>query len=93
MNTTTVPHPQAFARDGLLRRAAPFLGAMLLALCLYPLPPTGNDPTALAAAALLSALIVYTAMFVPWAKLPRFAEVVPPFAYFVVIALLRESDG
>jgi diguanylate cyclase (GGDEF)-like protein len=93
MNTTTVPHPQAFARDGLLRRAAPFLGAMLLALCAYPLPPTGNDPTALAAAALLSALIVFTARFVPWAKLPRFAEVVPPFAYFVVIALLRESDG
>ena len=93
MKTTTVPHPQAFTRDGLLRRAAPFLGAMLLALCLYPLPPTGNDPTALAAAALLSALIVFTARFVPWAKLPRFAEVVPPFAYFVVIALLRESDG
>ena len=66
---------------------------MLLALCVYPLPPTGNDPTALTAAALLSALIVFTARFVPWAKLPRFAEVVPPFAYFVVIALLREADG
>ena len=66
---------------------------MLLALFVYPLPPTGNDPTALAAAALLSALIVLTARFVPWTKLPRFAEVVPPFAYFVVIALLREADG
>jgi len=90
---TAAPHPAAFARDGLLRRAAPFLGAMLLALCVYPLPPTGNDQTGLVAAALLSALIVLTAMVVPWTKLPRFAEVVPPFAYFVVIALLREADG
>lgn len=90
---TAVPHPAAFARDGLLGRAAPFLGAMLLALAVYPLPPAGHDPTALVAAALLSALIVLTARFVPWAKLPRFAEVVPPLAYFVVIALLRESDG
>ncbi len=67
---------------------------MLLALCVYPLmPPTGNDPIALAAAAALSALIVLTTIVVPWGKLPRFTEVVPPFAYFVVIALLREADG
>jgi diguanylate cyclase (GGDEF)-like protein len=85
--------PPAFAREGLLRRAAPFLGAMLLALCVYPLPPTGNEPTALAGAAVLSALIVLVALFAPWPRLPRFAEVVPPVAYFVVIALLRESDG
>jgi diguanylate cyclase (GGDEF)-like protein len=87
------PHPASYGRDGLLRRAAPFLGAMLLALCVYPLPPTGNEPTALAAAAALSALIVLTAVVAPWSRLPRFAEVVPPLSYFVVIALLRESDG
>ena len=89
----TDARPQAFAREGLLRRAAPFLGAMALALCIYPLPPAGNEPSALAGAAVLSALIVLAAVFVPWSRLPRFAEVVPPVAYFVVIALLRESDG
>jgi diguanylate cyclase (GGDEF)-like protein len=85
--------PPALAREGLLRRAGPFLGAMLLALAVYPLPPTGGEPQALAAAAVLSALIVLVALFAPWSRLPRFAEVVPPLAYFVVIALLRESDG
>ena len=34
---------QAFDRDGLLSRAAPFLGAMSLAILVYPLPPQGND--------------------------------------------------
>ena len=87
------PTHAAFARDGLLRRGAPFLGAMLLALLVYPLPPVGNEPNALYGAALLSALIVLAATAAPWARLPRFAEVVPPLAYFVVIALLRESDG
>jgi diguanylate cyclase (GGDEF)-like protein len=84
---------QAFAREGLLRRAAPFLGAMLLALCVYPLPPSGNEPRILSAAAALSAVIVLLAIAAPWSRLPRFAEIVPPLAYFVVIALLRESDG
>jgi diguanylate cyclase (GGDEF)-like protein len=87
-------HTQAgFARDGLLRRAAPFLGAMLLALLVYPLPPMGNRPGAFVAAAILTALIVLAAAFAPWARLPRIAEIVPPLAFFVVIALLRESDG
>jgi diguanylate cyclase (GGDEF)-like protein len=90
---TAASNSGAFGRDGLLRRAAPFLGAMLLALCIYPLPPAGHEPFALAAAAVLSALIVLAAIVVPWAKLPRFAEVLPPLAYFVVIALLREADG
>ena len=43
------------------------------------------------AAALLTALIVVAAMYVPWDRLPRVAQVVPPMAYFVVIALLREA--
>ena len=86
--------PQSsYARDGLLLRAAPFLGAMVLALCVYPLPPTGNEPTALIGAAVLTALIVLTGLYAPWSRLPRFAEVVPPLAYFVVVALLREADG
>ena len=84
---------QAFERHGLLSRAAPFLGAMWLAVMIYPLPPHGNDSSALVAAALLNALILLGAMMIPWHRLPHFAQVVPPFAYFIVIALLREADG
>jgi diguanylate cyclase (GGDEF)-like protein len=84
---------QAFERDGLLSRGAPFLGAMLLAILIYPLPPLGHDSSALFTAAALNALILISALLAPWRLLPHFAQVVPPFAYFVVIALLREADG
>jgi diguanylate cyclase (GGDEF)-like protein len=84
---------QAFEREGLLRRAGPFLGAMWLAIMIYPLPPHGGDSRALLPAAVLNALIVIAAIAVPWKRLPSFAQVVPAFGYFVVIALLREADG
>src|SRR6188508_732271 len=84
---------QAFEREGLFARAAPFLGAMVLAMLVYPLPPAGDDSSALFTAAALNALILVSAALAPWRLLPHFAQVVPPFAYFVVIALLRESDG
>ncbi|HMI99619.1 MAG TPA: sensor domain-containing diguanylate cyclase [Gaiellaceae bacterium] len=84
---------QAFERHGLLSRAAPFLGAMFLAIMVYPLPPQGHDSSALIAAVALNVLILISALVTPWRLLPHFAQVVPPFAYFVVIALLREADG
>src|SRR5437588_10360656 len=84
---------QAFERTGLLSRAAPFLGAMGLALAVYPLPPYGNEPSALKAAIVINALILLAALAMPWQRLPHFAQLVPPFAYFAVIALLREADG
>ncbi|TMK80442.1 MAG: GGDEF domain-containing protein [Actinobacteria bacterium] len=84
---------QAFERSGLLSRAAPFLGAMALAIAVYPLPPNGNEPNALLAAVVLNALVLISALAMPWRRLPHFAQIVPPFAYFLVIALLREADG
>src|SRR5207244_5921620 len=60
---------------------------------IYPLPPHGHDSSALLAAAALNALILIGAIVTPWRLLPHFAQVVPPIAYFVVIALLRKSDG
>jgi diguanylate cyclase (GGDEF)-like protein len=83
----------AFSRPGLLRRSAPFLGVIALALAVLPLPPDAERPNVVLLAAGLSALIVATVALAPWHRLPRFAEVVPPLTYFVVIALLRESQG
>jgi diguanylate cyclase (GGDEF)-like protein len=82
-----------YARPGLGGRSAPFLGAMLLAIALLPLPPGVGGVPELALAAALTGLIVLTVWLAPWHRLPQFAEVVPPLSYFVVIALLRESQG
>ena len=82
-----------FARAGLRRRSAPFLGAMSLAIAVLPLPPGGDGLAEIALASCLTGLIVLTVWFAPWHRLPQFAEVVPPLSYFVVIALLRESQG
>ncbi|MEP6909646.1 MAG: diguanylate cyclase [Actinomycetota bacterium] len=60
---------------------------------IYPLPPHGHDSSPLLAAGFLNAAILICALVVPWHRLPHFAEVVPPFAYFIVIALLRAADG
>ena len=66
---------------------------MALALAVLPLPPHGDRPIAIVLAAGLSALIVAAVVKVPWERLPRFAEVLPPLAYFAVIAFLRESQS
>ena len=84
---------QAFDHSGLLARAAPFLGAMWLAIMAFPLPPEVETSPVLVAAVLLNALIVLGAVATPWNRLPHFAQIAPPLAYFLVIALLREADG
>jgi diguanylate cyclase (GGDEF)-like protein len=66
---------------------------MVLAVAVLPLPPHGDRPVVIALAVALSALIVVSVVAIPWQRLPRFAEAVPPLAYFIVIALLRESQG
>jgi diguanylate cyclase (GGDEF)-like protein len=66
---------------------------MALAIAVLPLPPHGDGLTEIALAAALTGLILLTVWLAPWHRLPRFAEVVPALAYFVVVALLRESQG
>lgn len=84
---------QPFDRTGLLRRAAPFLGAMWLALVIYPLPPNGGDSDAFVPAVALNVIILVSVLIVPWRRLGPMAAVVPPLAYLLVIALMREADG
>jgi diguanylate cyclase (GGDEF)-like protein len=66
---------------------------MVLALAVLPLPPHGDRPGVALLAVALTALVVVTVVTAPWHRLPRFAEVVPPLAYFAVIVLLRESQN
>jgi diguanylate cyclase (GGDEF)-like protein len=64
---------------------------MLLAVALLPLPEPADRPAFALLAIALSGLMVLAVRFVPWQALPQYAEAVPPLAYFIVIALLRES--
>lgn len=82
-----------YARPGLRHRSAPFVGVMILAIAVLPLPPGGDGLTEIALASALTALLVGTVWLAPWHRLPAFAEVVPALSYFVVVALLRESQG
>ena len=90
---TTVSEAGAFVGAGLLRRSAPFLGAMALALLVLALPPAGDGVGEILLAVGLTLSIVASVWVAPWHLLPRSAEVVPPLAYFVVIAMLRDSQG
>ena len=60
---------QPFDRTGLLRRAAPFVGAMWLALVIYPLPPHGGDSDAFVTAVALNVIILVSVLIVPWRRL------------------------
>ena len=60
---------QPFDQNGLLRRAAPFLGAMWLALVIYPLPPHGGDSDAFVPAVALNVIILLAVLIVPWRRL------------------------
>src|SRR5262245_17761568 len=76
------------------RGFAPFAAVGLLALGATVLPPRPDDWSYVWAAAALTVVIATVAVLTPWSRLPRWTYAIPPLAYFVVIALLREaSDG
>lgn len=82
-----------FRREGLLRRTAPFLAAMLLAYAAIRLPAEERDKNEIITAVGLNVLLVVSVLALPWQRLPRFAEVLPPLIYMVVVALLRDAMG
>jgi diguanylate cyclase (GGDEF)-like protein len=82
-----------FRREGLLRRAAPFLVAMVLGYAAIRLPAVQRDTGEILAAALLNLVLVGLVAILPWDELPRIADIVPPLVYMVVVALLRDAAG
>jgi diguanylate cyclase (GGDEF)-like protein len=83
-----------FAREQLLRRAAPFVLAMAASFAVLPLGPEEIRAGWLAAALGLAVALGAAVWFVPWMKMPGWVEAVPPLAWFGVVALLRASqDG
>ncbi len=74
------------------RRFVPFAAAGLVALLAPLLPPRPDDWTPVAIAAVLTVVIAAAGVLLPWSRMPRWTYIVPPLAYFVVVALLREAN-
>ncbi len=81
-----------FRRDGLLRRTGPFLAVTLVTFVLAAAPPSPSGD-AFAASLVLFAFIVVAVVLVPWDRLPWWTDTLPPLAFMVVVALLRDSQG
>jgi diguanylate cyclase (GGDEF)-like protein len=76
------------------RRFIPFALVGLLAPLTALIPPRPEDWTDVWLAATLTLVIAATGILVPWSRLAHWTYLVPPLAYFVVVALMREaSDG
>jgi signal transduction histidine kinase len=88
---TQARHP--LRREGLLRRSAPFLAIALLAFAAVPISSQPLNSPALIAAVALFGCIAAAVVWVPWERLPRYAEAAPPIAYFLVVALLIQTAG
>ena len=82
---------QPFDRTGLLARSAPFLLAVTAAFALTPLQPHASQPEEILYAALIASAIVVAVAFVPWKRLPRFAQSAPALGFFGVVALLSSG--
>src|SRR4051794_10315434 len=83
-----------FRREGLLARAWPFLAATAVAFALLPVSAERHiDAAEVGVAAAVAAGIVLSVLTVPWGRLPHTLTVLPPLAYFVLVALLRDATG
>ena len=56
------------------------------------MPPRPDEWTYVWIATALTVVIAAIGVLTPWSRLPRWTFVVPPLAYFVVVALLREAN-
>jgi diguanylate cyclase (GGDEF)-like protein len=74
-------------------RVAPFAGAAVIAVVLGLLPPTSSDGSLLAAAGVLTSIVIAAALLVPWVRLPAWCQASIPLSFFAVIALLRQAGG
>jgi diguanylate cyclase (GGDEF)-like protein len=74
------------------RRLAPFVALGLLALLAPLIAPRPTDWTYVWIAGALTVVIAASGFLIPWSRLPRWTYIVPPLAYFVVVALLRQAN-
>jgi diguanylate cyclase (GGDEF)-like protein/PAS domain S-box-containing protein len=82
-----------FEGANVLWRIAPFVAAGLLPFALVPIAGLSYADPRVAIAAAMVPLIVGSALLVPWERFAAWPQAIPPLAYFVVLALLRDAGG
>ena len=84
------PRTRAFDREGLAGRVAPFALAGAVAVVVAVDAP---DLIWLAIGAVLTGVTILLALFVPWWRLPRWSDAIPPLVYLAAVAALRHAGG
>ena len=74
-------------------RIAPFVAAGVLPFALVPVVGLSFADPRVAIAAAMAPLIIGAALLVPWERFPAWPQAIPPLAYFVILALLRDATG
>lgn len=87
------PPDGPFRKEGFFPRVLPFVAGAILASLVLPLTQSDFDTASYFAAWALGILIVAAIFVVPWQRIDRRWQVVPPIAYFVVVALMRDAAG
>jgi signal transduction histidine kinase len=83
---------EAYRRQGLARRSAPFVGLIVLGFVLFLAGSPRHWWWFLAACAVF-VVACCLAVFLPWRRLPAIAAVLPPLLVVLAIALLRQGQG
>jgi GGDEF domain-containing protein len=66
---------------------------MVVGLAAIRLPAVERDTDRLVSAGALNLILIALVAWLPWQKLPRIADLLPPLFYMVVVALLRDGLG
>ncbi len=79
--------------DAPLRRAAPFLVAMLVGFAAVHIQAEGSRSPSFLIALALGCLLVASIPLIPWTRLPSIATVLPPLLLVGIVAFLRETSS
>jgi diguanylate cyclase (GGDEF)-like protein len=71
----------------------PLFAFMLLSFGAVAIQPGGSDWNLVGSAALVASCLTLVAGLAPWSRLPDWVLIVPALGTFVVVAILRQSEG
>ncbi len=95
MRRETAPLAEAnpLTSEGLVRRLAPFALVASVAAIMAAVNATPGRVAELVTAGGFTVMIVATALFLPWGRLPRWSQAIVPLTYFVVVGMVRDATG
>jgi diguanylate cyclase (GGDEF)-like protein len=78
---------------GVLGRVFPFAVAAVLGVATLIVPSAQHDGALVMLALGLTAAVIVACLILPWRRLPAICQAGPPFVYFAVVIILRQSEG